>query len=465
MNDNKEDEKRRRNYIKNFFLYLIIINAVFYLCFKFIIKNEKNNNFSPIKEDIEKIKIGDGKSAKIGIISDIQLGGKYTPDSSKLFQNNLLKALIYLKKNNIDILIIAGDITNDGKAVNYLLFNTIFYSVYNYNQTTPIVISLMGNHDYMDMKSDIIQNQQKFFKYMKSYPYSHYIINNYNFIFWSNDNYNYNDNGIQDFSWIKMSLEKAKNNIIKEGDPIFVITHIPPMKTVYGSEGMWGSYGIFEAIKNYPEVICISGHSHYSLRNIKSIWQGNFTVINTQSLSYTDLDDFYKNARYVREDSMKNDSMGLIAYLNDKNIIFERVEFSTGEIEKEKWKIDFPINISNFVYTFDKRNKKVKPIFSDKNEIQIEKIKINNAFKNYIVFNAAYHEDYVYTYKIVLKNKDISREYFYYSDYYKNKRLRKERLKFELSDNISRGKYDVIIYAIDSFDNISEPKIGVIQIE
>ena len=206
----------------------------------------------------------------------------------------------------------------------------------------------MGNHDYMDRKSDIIQNQQKFFKYMKSYPYSHYIINNYNFIFWSNDNYNYNDKGIQDFSWIKMSLEKAKNNKIKEGDPIFVITHIPPMKTVYGSEGMWGSYGIFEAIKNYPEVICISGHSHYSLRNIKSIWQGNFTVINTQSLSYTDLDDFYKNARYVREDSMKNDSMGLIAYLNDKNIIFERVEFSTGEIEKEKWKIDFPIK-TNFL--------------------------------------------------------------------------------------------------------------------
>jgi hypothetical protein len=262
-----------------------------------------------------------------------------------------------------------------------------------------------------------------------------------------------------------MSLEKAKNNKIKEGDPIFVITHIPPMKTVYGSEGMWGSYGIFEAIKNYPEVICISGHSHYSLRNIKSIWQGNFTVINTQSLSYTDLDDFYKNARYVREDSMKNDSMGLIAYLNDKNIIFERVEFSTEEIEEEKWKIDFPINISNFIYSFDKRNKNVKPIFSDKNEIQIEKIKINNAFKNYIVFNAASHEDYVYTYKIALKNKDINREYFYYSDYYKNKRLRKERLKFELSDNISRGKYDVKIYAIDSFDNISEPKIGVIQIE
>ena len=71
MNDNKEDEKRRRNYIKNFFLYLIIINAIFYLCFKFIIKNEKNNNFSPIKEDITKIKIGDGKMAKIGIISDI----------------------------------------------------------------------------------------------------------------------------------------------------------------------------------------------------------------------------------------------------------------------------------------------------------------------------------------------------------------------------------------------------------
>ena len=67
----------------------------------------------------------------------------------------------------------------------------------------PIVISIMGNHDYMDNNYEIIQNQQKFFNYMKSYPYSHFIINDYNFIFWSNDNYDIEENAIQDYNWIK----------------------------------------------------------------------------------------------------------------------------------------------------------------------------------------------------------------------------------------------------------------------
>ena len=459
MNKNEKEVKKKKNYIKNLVLYLIIVNLIFYISFRIIINNYKINNFTPFSKEVTKIKIGDGKFVKFGIISDFQLGGKYSPDSSKLFENNLFKALKYFKKINIDILIIAGDTTDYGKADNYLLFNKIFYSVYNYDKK-PIVISLMGNHDYIDSKYNNTQNQLKFFKYMKSYPYSHYIINNFNFIFWSNDNYNID----KDFTWIESTLEKAKNNKNKEGDPIFVITHIPPKKTVYGSEGIWGNDDIFEILKNYSEVICISGHSHYSLRNIKSIWQGNFTAINTQSLSYIDLDNIYANANYVRWDSVKNDSMGLIAYLDDKNIIFKRVEFSTEEIEEEEWKINFPINISNFIYSFDKRNKKIKPNFNDNNEIRIEKMGENNNIKNYIVFNAASHEDYVYTYKIVLKNKDIYREYIYYSDYYKNKKLRKDILKFELSNEIFRGKYDVEIYAIDSFENISKPKIGIINI-
>jgi hypothetical protein len=91
---------------------------------------------------------------------------------------------------------------------------------------------------------------------MKSYPYSHFIINDYNFIFWSNDNYDIEENAIQDYNWIKSTLEKARKNKKNEGDPIFVISHIPPKNTVYGSEGLWGHQGIFDILKDYPEVIC-----------------------------------------------------------------------------------------------------------------------------------------------------------------------------------------------------------------
>ena len=457
-----------KRYNRNYIIYLLFINIIIYISAN-ISKKYERNGFSPYAPGIKEIKIGEGNSTKIGIISDIQLTSKYTKSFFKYFQHNLYRALEVFKKNNVDIIIIAGDITDNGEPSNYLLFNEVFYSVYNSNNS-PFLISLMGNHDYTDMKTDNnyikIQEEEKFYNYMKSYPYSHYIINKYNFIFWSNDYLSYTDyfHNVDkvDDTWIKSTLEKAKKNKNKEGDPIFVITHIPPKKTVNGSETYWGSQRIYDILKDYPEVICISGHSHYSLRNIKSIWQGSFTAINTQSISYVDLDNYYLNLLDVRMDSAKNDSMGLIAYLNHNNVIFDRIQFETEEILEEQWKIDFPIKISDFQYTFEKRNKKIKPVFIDKNEVSVEKI--DN--KNYIVFNAAYHEDYVYKYKIILKSKDnyIQRTYLYYSDYYKNKKLRKEIIKFELRNVLVSSQYNVEIYAIDSFDNISEPKFGVINI-
>ena len=141
------------------------------------------------------------------------------------------------------------------------------------------------------------------------------------------------------------------------------------MKKIYGSENILGHKGIFNILKDYPEVICISGHNNYSLKNIKSNWQGEFTIINTQSLSYLDLDDYYKKSKNVRIDSTKNnDSMGLIAFLTYDKVIFDRIEFANEEFMEESWQIDFPINTSNFKYNFEKRNKKIKPIFKDNND-------------------------------------------------------------------------------------------------
>ena len=347
-----------------------------------------------------------------------------------------------------------------------MLFNKLYNSVYN-DKHKPLFISLMGNHDYTNPNLTETQSQINFMHYIKSYPNYHYIINNYNFIIWSNDNKHHNELAIKDFSWIRSAIERARKNKNKEGDPIFVLSHIPPKNTVYGSESIWGSQAIFNFLKDYPEVISISGHSHYSLKNIKSIWQKEFTAINTQSISYIDLDDIYQNAWDIRKSSAKNDSMGLIAHLSQNNVIFDRIEFVTEEIMEEKWKIDFPINPSNFEYTFQKRNKKIKPIFIDKSEIKVLKEVVDNETKFYIEFKAASHEDYIYCYKIILKdiNKpDNVKQYYYYSDYYKNKKFRKNIMKYELPNDLNNKQYNIEIYAIDSFNNISEHKTGVISL-
>ena len=240
---------------------------------------------------------------------------------------------------------------------------------------------------------------------------------------------------------------------------------MPPMLTMYGSESIWGNQNVYDVLKDYPEVISIAGHSHYSLRNTKSIWQGEFTAINTQGLSYVDLDPYYQNYKDVRKESTPNDSMGLVAYLDSDKIIFERVKFSTREVMEEKWEIDFPIEKSKFKYTFEKMNKKIKPIFNDKDKIKVEKKGNKEKPENYIVFSSASHVDYVYNYKIVLKHKNkIVKELYYYSDYYKNEKFRNKTMHFMLPNTLDKGKYDVEIYATDSFNNTSTPKIGTIEI-
>ena len=453
-------------YLRDYFIYMLIMNSFFYLIF--IIYNSALNNFSPYAPDIENINIGNGSYAKIGIISDLQVSEELENKFPTLkdYANNVYVALNYFKKNGIDLLIIAGDITNNGRFINLLYFKKIFYSVFNEN-SQPRVISIMGNHDYLDFNFTSSENQKKFYKVINSYPNSHFIINDFHFILWSQDNYLISDGGITNYTWIKNNLEQARQNLKRKGDPIFVITHIPPKFTVYGSETIWGHTGMYNILKDYHEVICISGHSHYSLRNAKSIWQKDFTAINTQSICYVDLDNYFLNAVDVRRESARDcESMGLIAHLTDKNIVFERVRFLTEEIMDEKWKIDFPINVKEFKYTLDNLNKKEIPVFHNK-LIKTEEKMENKIINYYIVFSAATHVDYVYKYKIVLKsnmNKGNPRVLYYYSDYYKNEKYRKKIMKFKLPI-LNPNIYNIEIYAIDSFDNISQPIKGKITIK
>ena len=142
MNNKEKYEKIMKNYNRNFKIYLSIINLLFLISFIIVKIKSKNDNFSPYSPEIKKIIINDGESSKIGIISDFQLDADHIKSYSKFFEKNLFKALTVFKKYNIDIIIIAGDTTNYGKSVDYLLFKKILYSVYKYNQT-PIIISLI----------------------------------------------------------------------------------------------------------------------------------------------------------------------------------------------------------------------------------------------------------------------------------------------------------------------------------
>ena len=433
-------------------------------------------DFNPYEEKIIYHSVGDQKTLKVGIISDSQIipSTKKEDEFLKIFSEHLKKSLEILKQKKIEVLIFAGDLTDSGTEYAYNEILSIYDTVYKKDEEKPIFNYIMGNHDYWlsymengkfsPKCGDIKELQLLFFNKMKEKPFSHKVINGYHFINWGcedgSDNPNQNINWVE--NQIKIALEDDKN----KNKPIFVTTHFAAEDTVYGSNA-WGTKTIKTVLKKYPNIIHFSGHSHFSLIDERSIWQKEFTSIQTQSVSYVELDKGFENGPYPCDEygdiqiAGKN-YMGLIMTINDSKIEIQRISFENNELYEKPWIIECPIDINNFNYTFEKRiEKRNKPIFmfdneSDKKIIfeNDEKIKDGIAFK----FKAAYHENFVFKYKMQLINdKNEKIEKFYCSDFYLLPKDRKNILRFKLSkNNIPIGNYIVKIYAIESFGKESE---------
>lgn len=76
----------------------------------------------------------------------------------------------------------------------------------------------------------------------------------------------------------EMEKRVAKACADYPGKPVFVCTHMPSSDTCYNSRS-WGSVHMRKVLNKFPQVVQFSGHTHGSLRNEMSIWQGEFTAV------------------------------------------------------------------------------------------------------------------------------------------------------------------------------------------
>ena len=426
--------------------------------------------YNPYAE-ITRYSIGDTKTLKIGIIGDTQLIPLSVDHPFQYFSTSLKKSLEILKNNNINILIIDGDITDYAKPESYDNFLFQFNEVYGKEnkENIPILNLIMGNHDYwlsynlennkLNIENGKIEEMQKLFEEKtKEKPFSHKIINGFHFINWSCEDGSL-DNPNKNHIWFEKEIKIAieENNKI----PIFVTTHFPPKNTVYGSEE-WGEINLNKIFEKYPQIINFSGHSHYSLIDERSIYQNNYTCIQTQSLSYIELEKGKVNGSILKNEfddlliSAKN-FMGLICEVNEKEVLIKRISFEKNLFYGENWIIDIPIDKNTFRYLYDvRKNKSNKPkfIFEKDEDRKVFVEKIND--KNIIKFKQATHENFVHSYKIIFKdNNNKEEEYLYFSDFFLMPSDRKDIISLGLVENL-KGKYNIRIYAIESYGKESE---------
>lgn len=385
---------------------------------------------------------------KVGIISDSQL---VDSGADNQFRDNLKRALNALKHRGVNMVLFAGDIADENNAKAYDIYVNVIEEVFG---DTPVIFqSIMGNHDYWGNGTKT--NCRKLFeKKLGQSPWTHYVVNGYHFIGASPASGSM-DNGYKGMEkWLRNHIETAIAD--NPNNPVFVMTHNSAVDTVYGSED-WGDKSLYNVFKDYPQVVNFSGHLHYSLLDERSIHQQDFTSIATQSVSYTEMEEGKVNGSIPPNASIT--PMGYVMEITADKVELQRLNFGAdkgleGYEEKAdmRWQIPIPVKKEGFIYTNEiRKNSNTAPIINDTNG---NTVVIDG--KQYLEFAAASDDDFVHSYKLVWSN---GTEQYYFSDFYNGINIMNSTVQLPI--DMKKGTYNVKIYAVDSWNAISQNFVTV----
>ena len=147
--------------------------------------------------------------------------------------------------------------------------------------------------------------------------------------------------------------------------PFFYVQHPHPKNTCYGSWA-WGHDNgeSTKALSAFPTAIAFSGHSHYSLTDERSIWQGAFTSLGASSLKYSGLSynqyfpEGFENTSAPRprrceidpkkvmprlEYNTYDGRQGMLVSVFDDHVRFARRDMISGKALGEDWIVPLPV--------------------------------------------------------------------------------------------------------------------------
>ena len=311
----------------------------------------------------------------IGIVSDIHIKDI---ESAAVYEHTLK----YFRQQNVDGVIIAGDIADYGFESQFAIAAEKWYSVFP-NDIAPDghevkKLFVYGNHDIegtgygfvkkacpdtatrekekmSDRKAEIWQK----YYHEEWTPIQLKEVNGYYFIC---GHYQNRDNmpGLKEF--LNLHKEKFSN----KRKPFFYIQHTHP-KWTCSSPYVWGQDNgeVTRLLSEYPNAVAFSGHSHYPLTDERTIWQGAFTSVGTASLSYVYPIGARENSEVYRVEEKIPAQMPVMDYYKGKHgmlmtvyddyITLEKKEFVNDEPLGDNWIIPIPHSTSNPPLSFEAR--------------------------------------------------------------------------------------------------------------
>lgn len=232
------------------------------------------------------------------VLSDIHANPQYGYWSSHFF--NALNDIKCLSGNTSGIFTV-GDNTDMGSVDHYAHLFKILKEVFKDN--IPSIYYTVGNHDYMYFSESIggFDAGIDYFKDATGMENSYYSIdvNDHKYIFLSSDEKTTQGAIYEDqMNWLKEELTK-----IDKSEFAYIFVHQPFYNTTSGSlpNQNWNGMNnvaeqIKELLKDYPNVVVFTGHTHYSLECYRSTYFGhglNANYVNNASVAYL-MDDEYE---------------------------------------------------------------------------------------------------------------------------------------------------------------------------
>lgn len=306
---------------------------------------------------------------RIGVMSDIHIIGE---DTTAMYE----KGLRWFKSQNVSGVIIAGDMADWGTDEQLCLVNEVWDRVFRGSGVEKLFVT--GNHD---ITAPTNKRVKKFGFPDDAFMITHMpeswkkAFNEEYHPIWKKEVGGFTFIGAQyaDGKTIPGLEEFLANAGLDSDKPFFYIQHMHPKNTC-SAPWTWGQDDgrVTEILSKYPNCIAFSGHSHTSLTDDRTLWQGAFTSVGTASMSYILPFGGRENSKVTNSKekvpaqmpAMKGElgHQAQLMTIYDNCITLERVEFENDE-KLGSWII--PLPLSNRPLTFEARAKEsVAPQFA-----------------------------------------------------------------------------------------------------
>ena len=289
---------------------------------------------------------------KVGVLSDVHLSPPDmfgSQDAIDMFE----KTLRFFKRREVDAVVIAGDLTNDGMMREMRVLADGWKKVFGGVDRGPVRVFTTGNHEvvafnrarrkgeldnprYTDaLYLDVRKNWKALFgeewrslfvKKVKGYAFvgAH----------WAEWN---DEKKLREFM-------TENRSVLGRDKPFFFVQHAHPQDSCYGTWTWHQKDGgaTHKVLADYPNAVAFSGHTHYTITDERSVWQGAFTSLGTGALRWVSLPSGRENGPLGNGEGRRMGnivwgSQGMVMSVWDDCMVFERYDFVNDEKLGDDW--------------------------------------------------------------------------------------------------------------------------------